>query len=150
MAKNIEKVINLEEIAGGVLSAKINQEMQKILENILDPNTEAGKVRKLTVVMSFKPNSKREKLVTNITTKTNLQPVMPVETEFYIGKDLKTGVIQAEEWGRVIKGQLSVDEVIDEAENSQKEASIAANQSDSAAEDQTEGNVVDLRRVGNK
>lgn len=149
MAKE-EKIINLEEMANGVLSAQVNIELQKVFNNIMDPNTDATKVRKVTVVMSFKPNSKREKLTTNIKVTSNVQPVTPLETEFYIGKNLKTGVVQAEEFRSVLKGQMSVEEAIDEAEKIQKDASISASKADAATEDQTEGNVVDLRRVGNK
>lgn len=41
------KHINLEQFAGGKLSVQLNKALEKVTENIQDPNTDAQKVRKI-------------------------------------------------------------------------------------------------------
>ena len=43
------KHINLEQFAGGKLSVQLNKALEKITENVQDPNTDAQKVRKINV-----------------------------------------------------------------------------------------------------
>ena len=40
------KHINLEQFAGGKLSVQLNKALEKITENVQDPNTDAQKVRR--------------------------------------------------------------------------------------------------------
>ena len=48
------KHINLEQFAGGKLSVQLNKALEKVTENIQDPNTDAQKVRKINVSISFR------------------------------------------------------------------------------------------------
>ena len=41
----MENIIDLNKFAGGALSEKVNTELEKILQNIQDPNTDPEKVR---------------------------------------------------------------------------------------------------------
>lgn len=43
------KHIDLEQFAGGKLSVQLNKALEKITENVQDPNTDAQKVRKINV-----------------------------------------------------------------------------------------------------
>lgn len=52
------KHINLEQFAGGKLSVQLNKALEKITENVQDPNTDAQKVRKINVSISLRPNMK--------------------------------------------------------------------------------------------
>lgn len=58
--------------------------------------------------MSFAQNEDRENVTTNIAVETKLAPIHPTETHLFIGKDLRTGDIMAEEYGNQIKGQMSL------------------------------------------
>lgn len=53
------KHFNLEEFAGGKLSVQLNKALEKVTENIQDPNTDAQKVRKINVSISLRPNDER-------------------------------------------------------------------------------------------
>lgn len=46
---------DLEKFAGGSFSAQVNRELEKVTNNIQDPNTDATAVRKITVTISLKP-----------------------------------------------------------------------------------------------
>ena len=98
--------MKLDELCRGVLTEKVNMDLEKIVENILDPNTSETKKRKLTINISFSPNSGRDLVDVDITTKTILAPVEGVNTKIVIGKDLKTGKVAMEEWNKQIPGQM--------------------------------------------
>ena len=100
---------NLEKFAGGKLSAQINKALLDVTENILDPNTDDSKARKITVTISLKPNKNRDYIATSVETKTALAPVLGAVTALCVGKDLKTGEVECVEIGSQIPGQLSLD-----------------------------------------
>ncbi|MEK5479915.1 hypothetical protein NYE70_23755 [Paenibacillus sp. FSL R5-0407] len=54
MSKSVE--IKLESLADGSISERFNQELQKVLINIADPNTEAKTTRKINISLTIKPN----------------------------------------------------------------------------------------------
>jgi len=58
LSKTIEK--SVLEMAKGALIEQFNTEFVKIGSNILDPNTDATKARKITLTLTFKPDENRE------------------------------------------------------------------------------------------
>ena len=49
----MEKIINLETLAEGGLTEKVNMALQEVLNNIIDPNTDYKVKRKLTIDITF-------------------------------------------------------------------------------------------------
>ena len=78
---------------------------------IQDPNTDAGTARKITVTIAFKPNQERNFIATGVQTKTTLAPALGAVTALSMGKDLRTGEVEAVEIGNQIPGQMSVQDV---------------------------------------
>lgn len=74
-------------LADGNIVDKLNRELDKIAQNIVDKNTDPKKERKITLTLSFKPNENRDFIVTKIQTKTSLAPELGEETQILIGKD---------------------------------------------------------------
>ena len=103
--------INLETFAGGALSERFSMAYQEVLENIMDPNTEFKKKRKLTLELSFTVTEDRELSVVDISTKTKLAPNAPTSTKILIDRDGNGGVI-ASEYEKQYAGQryMQVDE----------------------------------------
>ena len=115
------KHFNLEEFAGGKLSVQLNKALEKVTENIQDPNTDAQKVRKINVSISLRPNDERNFVSTTVETKLSLAPELGATTALSMGRDLRTGEVEAIEIFNQIPGQMSVNDVIDqEAEEPQK------------------------------
>lgn len=102
---------NLETFAGGALQEKFDDAMQKVLQNMLDPNTPYKNKRKITVDISFEQNEDRQDVSVNVSVVPKLAAVRPAETRMTIGKDLATGKCYAEEYGNGIKGQMSFDDL---------------------------------------
>ena len=111
------KHINLEQFAGGKLSVQLNKALEKITENVQDPNTDAQKVRKINVSISFRPNDERNFVATTVETKLSLAPALGATTALSMGRDLRTGEVEAVEIFNQIPGQMNVDDVIDQEED---------------------------------
>ena len=111
------KHINLEQFAGGKLSVQLNKALEKITENVQDPNTDAQKVRKINVSISFRPNDERNFAATTVETKLSLAPELGATTALSMGRDLRTGEVEAVEIFNQIPGQMNVDDVIDQEED---------------------------------
>lgn len=111
------KHIDLEQFAGGKLSVQLNKALEKITENVQDPNTDAQKVRKINVSISFRPNDERNFVATTVETKLSLAPELGATTALSMGRDLRTGEVEAVEIFNQIPGQMNVDDVIDQEED---------------------------------
>lgn len=116
------KHINLEQFAGGKLSVQLNKALEKITENVQDPNTDAQKVRKINVSISFRPNDERNFVATTVETKLSLAPELGATTALSMGRDLRTGEVEAIEIFNQIPGQMSVNDVIDQDEEEPQKA----------------------------
>lgn len=104
------RILNLEELAGGGLSEKINSAMKKVLENMQDPNTPWKNKRQIIVKMSFTQNEDRDDTAVELSVDTKIAPASPLTTRMAIGKDLASGDVYAEEYGRQIRGQMNLDD----------------------------------------
>ena len=116
------KHINLEQFAGGKLSVQLNKALEKVTENIQDPNTDAQKVRKINVSISLRPNDERNFVSTTVQTKLSLAPELGATTALSMGRDLRTGEVEAIEIFNQIPGQMSVNDVIDQEEDEPQKA----------------------------
>lgn len=113
----MRELMNFNEIAMGALAEKLNMSLEEVVKNLLDPNTDFKKTRKLTVTMKFNTDDTRELTSVEVETKTALAPTLPVFTKMLIGRDIDTGQVVAKEWNNQIKGQVDVAEVIEASEN---------------------------------
>lgn len=116
------KHINLEQFAGGKLSVQLNKALEKITENVQGPNTDAQKVRKINVSISFRPNDERNFVATTVETKLSLAPELGATTALSMGRDLRTGEVEAVEIFNQIPGQMNVEDVIDQEEDEPQKA----------------------------
>ena len=107
--RNEVDLLKLEEIAGGALQEKANAAMQKVLANMQDPNTPWKNKRQITIKISFSQNEDRDDSTVEVSVDTKLAPVSPVVTRMAIGRDLATGETYAQEYGKQIRGQMSLD-----------------------------------------
>lgn len=136
------KHFDLEQFAGGKLSAQINRALERVTENIQDPNTDPEKVRKITVTIAFKPNAERNYIATAVETKTALAPELGAVTALNMGKDIRTGKVECVEIMNQIPGQLSIEDV---KEEQQQEESVEGFDPETGEIYEPATKVVDLR-----
>lgn len=139
------KHFNLEEFAGGKLSVQLNKALEKVTENIQDPNTDAQKVRKINVSISLKPNDERNFVATTVETKLGLAPELGATTALSMGRDLRTGEVEAVEILNQIPGQMNVNDVIDQKED--EDETPKAFDPDTGEIYEPSNKVIDLRKV---
>lgn len=103
------KEFDLAAFAGGAVSERIQDAIQKVYENIADPNTEVDKTRKLTIELIFKPSkTDREMVDVQVVAKTTLQPRKAINSTMVIAKD-GNGKVMAQEWEKnVMRGQQEI------------------------------------------
>lgn len=102
------KIIDLNLFADGALAERANIELQKILENIADPNTDAKVKRKLTMTITLAADDKRDVVLTNVVAKSTLAPAKHIEAKLIMDLD-RNGKVTGAELKSGIKGQTFVD-----------------------------------------
>ena len=103
--------VRLAELVGGALQEKFSKSLERVIENLLDTNTPYKAKRNINIKISFDQNEQRDDVKVHIDVTEKLAPQGAIETAFSIGKDLRTGEIRAEEYGKQIKGQLNLADV---------------------------------------
>ena len=108
----MEKV-SLEEILGGALQEQFGKAFDRVIENLSDPNTSFKEARKITITLKFTQNEIRDDVSCAVSVVEKLAAQAPMQTNFAVGKNLRTGELYAEEYGRnkPMKGQVTVDEI---------------------------------------
>lgn len=90
---------NLETFAGGELSRQINRDIEAVMRNVVDSNTDVKAKRKITVTIEFKPNEQRNFITTNVNSKPTLAPALGAVTALGVQQDLTSGAIDVAEIG---------------------------------------------------
>jgi hypothetical protein len=117
----METKFNLETLAGGAFTERVNQALKEVAENILDPNTDWKTKRKVTIDLTFVTKEDRDLTEVDIAAKTKLAPRTSVHTKILLDKDFDGEVI-ASEFKKQIAGQtfIKVDaetgEILNESE----------------------------------
>lgn len=129
--------VSLEQIMGGGLQEQFGKSFDRVIENLADPNTSFKEARKITIELKFTQNEGRDDVSCAVSVKEKLATQAPMQTAFVVGKNLKTGEMFAEEYGRHnhLKGQITVDDFdVDPETGEVREEQPKAN-----------NNVIDLR-----
>lgn len=95
---------SIMDMGRGAFKERVDYEMQKVIDNILDLNTKAEKKRVLTVTMEFTPSADRTQIGVSVIAKSKLEPTNAVGTSLYITGD-ENGEISAVEMVPQIPGQ---------------------------------------------
>lgn len=103
--------VELGTLVGGALQEKFNKAFERVIENLQDVNTPYRSKRGITIKLTFSQNEMRDDVKVGMDVVEKLAPQSPMQTAFSIGKNLKTGEIYAEEYGKTIKGQMSIDDI---------------------------------------
>ena len=103
--------VDLSRLAGGELQAKFDREITKAIQNMQDPNTPYQEARSITIKISLRQTELRDDAKMNISVSSKLASVISAKTNFAIGKDLETGEVLAQEYGRQTPGQMSFNDM---------------------------------------
>lgn len=112
--------VDLSQLAGGTLQEKFDREITRVIDNMQDPNTPFGEKRKITINISFVQNEMRDGAKIEISLNSKLAGVISAKTNFAMGKDLKSGEVVVNEYGKQIPGQMSFSDLGQKEEGPQK------------------------------
>ena len=74
-------------MARGAFEERVDYEMDKVIQNILDPNTKATAKRKITLTIELTPDDERRTIGVQVTAKSTLAATNPVATALYVTSD---------------------------------------------------------------
>lgn len=100
--------ISLTTIMGGALQEQFQKSMEKVFNNLQDPNTPFKSTREICIKLKFTQNERRDDVACDVQVTEKLAPMGGMKTGFVLGKDLRTGQIYAEEYGKQCHGQMAL------------------------------------------
>lgn len=83
--------------------------MAKLLDDIMDPNTQATSQRTLTITLKLTPNEQRSKVAVECIHKLSFGKMLPLETTLHAIADRETGEMCMIEATPQIPGQMGFD-----------------------------------------
>ncbi len=98
-----QEKVHLFDIANGALMEEVSVQLQRVQENLYDPNTPWKPTRKLTVELEMCIDEHREIVDVQAKTTVKLAPSKPVKTRLTFGKE------GARELSMHTPGQISLD-----------------------------------------
>lgn len=98
---------SLLQMAKGAIQERVDYEVSRVVDNILDMNTEAKVKRKVTLTIEMVPDEDRRVVKIAASAKSTLAPVVPVGTSLVVTADSNGEMILAEIVPQV-PGQLSM------------------------------------------
>lgn len=78
--------VTLDTIGGGALSELFAAELERVLANIADPNTDAEAKREIAIRVSFKSKKDREVADVDIKCSSKLAGIITVSTQLFMGR----------------------------------------------------------------
>lgn len=91
----LDKVSVLQMSKGAILE-RVDYEMGRVIDNILDVNTKPTAKRKITLTLDIRPDEDRQTVSIDTTAKSTLAPTKAVTTTLYISEDNEGAPLVAE------------------------------------------------------
>lgn len=102
------KIKNLDDLMDGALTERFNYELDRVLNNVYDPNTSPCKKRRIQIVVDITPNERRDAAEFKVDVKSTLAPPIPVAQTVFISMDDK-GNVTATEMTNQLPGQIDLE-----------------------------------------
>lgn len=106
---NQRQIRSLDELMDGALTERFNTELRKVLENVLDPNTDAKKKRQIQINIFITPNDRRDAAEFKIEVKSTVAAPVPAAQTVFLQMDEQTGAVTATEITNQVPGQINME-----------------------------------------
>lgn len=111
------QIRKLDELMDGALTERFNYEMERVLNNVFDMNTDARKKRQIQIVIDIVPNERRDAAEFVVDVKSKLAPPIAVAQTVMIYQDDDGNVTATEITGQVpgqmdFEGNVSIPRVV--------------------------------------
>ena len=105
MARQIKQ---LDELMDGALTERFNREMDRVLQNVFDPNTDPKGKRQIQIIIEITPNETRDVAKFKVDLKTKIAPPVPMTQMCFLYQN-DAGDVTATEITREVPGQMDMD-----------------------------------------
>lgn len=95
-------------MAQGAIEEKVDYEVSRVIDNILDLNTKPDAKRKITITLEFSPDAERKHIAVSASAKSTLVPTANVSTAMMITADGNGEMVVAERTPQ-IPGQFNLE-----------------------------------------
>ncbi len=102
MAKQIKQ---LDELMDGALTERFNHEMERVLNNVFDQNTNPKAKRQIQIVIDIAPNERRDAAEFKVDVKSKIAPPVAIAQTVILHQD-DDGNVTATEMTTQIPGQI--------------------------------------------
>lgn len=102
------QIKKLDELMDGALTERFNYEMERVLQNVFNVNTDPKRKRQIQIVIDISPNERRDAAEFKVDVKSKLAPPMAVAQTVMIYQD-DDGNVTATEITNQIPGQIDMD-----------------------------------------
>ena len=104
-ARQIKK---LDELMDGALTERFNYEMERVLLNVFDPNTNPRAKRQIQIVIDIAPNERRDAAEFKVDVKSKLAPPVAVAQTVMLNM-YDNGIVTATEFSSQVPGQIDME-----------------------------------------
>ena len=105
MARQIKQ---LDELMDGALTERFNWEMERVLKNVFDPNTDPKTKRQIQIIIEIAPNERRDAAAFKVDVKSKIAPPVAMTQTCFLYQD-DEGNVTATEITRQIPGQIDME-----------------------------------------
>ena len=100
------------ELNGGEIIAKVNYELERVIENINDINTDPSKPREINIKIKFKANDNRTQIISEAHVSSKIQNTKKIEATLFnineINKETGEKISYLQEATPVTPGQINI------------------------------------------
>lgn len=105
MARQIKQ---LDELMDGALTERFNREMDRVLQNVFDPNTDPEVKRQIQIIIEIQPNENRDVAKFKVDVKSKIAPPVSMVQMCFLHQN-DSGTVTAAEITKEVPGQLDMD-----------------------------------------
>ncbi len=109
-----ENRTSILQMARGAIQERVDYEVGKAVDNILDLNTDPVAKRKITLTIEMKPDENRQYIKISASAKSTLAPALPVGTTLGVAANPENGEMVLVESTPQVPGQIGVDGSVQE------------------------------------
>lgn len=102
------QIKNLDELIDGALTERFNHEMNRVLANVFDPNTNPKAKRQIQIIIDITPNDRRDAAELKIDVKSKTAPPVAITQTVFIQMD-DDGKMTATEMTNQVPGQINME-----------------------------------------
>lgn len=101
------------QMAKGAIQERVDYEVSRVIDNILDVNTKATEKRKVVLTIEMKPDEQRQVITMSATAKSTLAATTPIASSLVVTSD-EDGKPMVAEIVPQVPGQMAIDGTVQE------------------------------------